>query len=1242
MKTSFLTLIIVLLAGVQGYAQTQAEPWVACMNNAILECDNGYEATICTEFSPDGEACLYCLDDQGERGGVQGCGGPGWATAPRNTNCPDCRSRADGGSIDQTNGNYHKSVPVSGGSLEYNSERTSNRAGAYKIEHTIFDEVPTFLSTYELKVEVAGRVETFNKTATDTTISYTWDGLDNNGQPAKGVQKLVATLTIPGEGDLSQTFNIGVMNNESMGSGDWSFSGQNSYSPSTGRLHTSNGVAVDTPAVSLAFAGFAPGDLGVLSPSGDKMYVFNSEGVQQNTLSALTGAVLETFTYDVNGKLEKITDAYGAETIFLRNASGELAGVQGPDGLMTTIAMIGGQVTSVTSPEGEVHSMTYAASGMLETFAKPSGKTTTFELDADGNIVKSTDNGGNFFNYAPVATHEDLIKMERTSNMGRVETIWSLKSEVRSGTQTLSPLGVKTVIGGDAGEDGLEYWEEGDSSRLINYQGDVRFGALNRVPLKVTEVQDNRTSVTDYTYGVTLNDPANPFSINTYAMSKDVNGRVGTSVYTGATKTWLYTSPEGRLQTTVIDDFEKPVIEQTGVFTPVTYVYDTRGRIDTVTQGSRVTDYTYDAKGFVSEVENALGEVTSYTYDDDGRVLTTTLPDLRVVTSLYDSNGNLTELTPDGKPKHSMLYNAYELIQQYLPPVLGGTSAPIDYVYNADKELIRVDRPDGTSVDYNRDLVKGVLNSISVGGIDQYSYTYSTKNGAVKTAASKYGVSNEFDYKGKYRRMAKWSDSISGDQTAKTTYNYNDNFWITKWSVQGSSASPIRNVWYQYDDDGLLTKAGKAYYTYGNTDPLLRKIVMGVVEENYSYSLLGELTGKDTLANGSAVHDLTYTRDALGRVDTKTEVKGGVSHTYDYDYDSSGRLTEVKKDAATLSTYSYDGNNNRIGGVVNGAATVATYDDQDRVLAYNNLVFTYNDNGERISRTDTSTNKTTTYAYTSLGQLESATLPNGKKVEYTYDGLGRRVTRSFDGNLKTRYVYQGKRLVAEIHPTNGTVVKRYIYVSDSHSPDYMIRWSKQFKFIKDHLGSIVMAIDQADGSVFQEIEYDEFGNVLSETKPWLHPFRFAGGIYEGRTKLTKFGVREYDAETGQWTSKDPILFAGGDTKLYGYVGSDPVNYIDPEGKSPTVLAGAVAGLFVGLATSQCDPLSTGFIKDGLIGAIGGGLIGVGVGIGGGSLGLAGGLAAGVSRAAGSVGFNLGGSALSLFATGDCQNPCGGN
>lgn len=64
------------------------------------------------------------------------------------------------------------------------------------------------------------------------------------------------------------------------------------------------------------------------------------------------------------------------------------------------------------------------------------------------------------------------------------------------------------------------------------------------------------------------------------------------------------------------------------------------------------------------------------------------------------------------------------------------------------------------------------------------------------------------------------------------------------------------------------------------------------------------------------------------------------------------------------------------------------------------------------------------------------------------------------------------------------------------------------------------------GDVAQELQYDEFGNVLLDTNPGFRPFGFAGGLYDPDTGLVRFGARDYDAVTGRWTAKDPILFRG--------------------------------------------------------------------------------------------------------------------
>jgi RHS repeat-associated protein len=100
--------------------------------------------------------------------------------------------------------------------------------------------------------------------------------------------------------------------------------------------------------------------------------------------------------------------------------------------------------------------------------------------------------------------------------------------------------------------------------------------------------------------------------------------------------------------------------------------------------------------------------------------------------------------------------------------------------------------------------------------------------------------------------------------------------------------------------------------------------------------------------------------------------------------------------------------------------------------------------------------------------------------------------------------------------------------------------------VKDHLGSVRQVVDVATGAVAQELAYDAWGRVLVDTNPGFQPFGFAGGLYEPDTGLVRFGARDYDPETGRWTTKDPVRFEGG-LNLYEYGASDPVNRVDPAG-----------------------------------------------------------------------------------------------
>jgi RHS repeat-associated protein len=345
---------------------------------------------------------------------------------------------------------------------------------------------------------------------------------------------------------------------------------------------------------------------------------------------------------------------------------------------------------------------------------------------------------------------------------------------------------------------------------------------------------------------------------------------------------------------------------------------------------------------------------------------------------------------------------------------------------------------------------------------------------------------------------------------------------------------------------------------------LISDSTLGLVIDTRTYNTFGELSTYTANVNGSPVFNVSYTRDNLGRIGEKVETVSGVTSTYDYTYDTAGRLTDVLLNGATLSHYTYDSNSNRLSLTNSSGTASGTYDAQDRLMSYGTKTYSYTANGELQSKRDTVLNQTTQYTYDVLGNLTSATLPDGTQINYVIDGQNRRIGKKVNGVLIQGFLYQGQlNPVAELDGNNN-VVSRFVYGTKANVPDYMIKGGVTYGIVSDHLGSPRLVINTSTGAIIQQMNYDEFGNVTQDTNPGFQPFGFAGGLYDRDTKLTRFGARDYDAETGRWTAKDPIKFDGGDTNLYGYVDSvgkppivdtnlyqytsdDPINWIDPRG-----------------------------------------------------------------------------------------------
>jgi len=177
-------------------------------------------------------------------------------------------------------------------------------------------------------------------------------------------------------------------------------------------------------------------------------------------------------------------------------------------------------------------------------------------------------------------------------------------------------------------------------------------------------------------------------------------------------------------------------------------------------------------------------------------------------------------------------------------------------------------------------------------------------------------------------------------------------------------------------------------------------------------------------------------------------------------------------------------------------------------------------------------------------------LPNGKKITYIVDANNHRVGKAVNGSLTTGFLYDGDRIVAQLNGSNA-IVSQFVYASQTQTPDYMVSGGVIYRIFSDQLGSPRLVLNTTNGAIAEQIDNDEFGNVISDTNPGFQLFGFAGGLYDQDTKLVRFGARDYNPAVGRWTAKDPILFAGGDTNLYGYVLNDPVNSWDASGLAPS-------------------------------------------------------------------------------------------
>jgi RHS repeat-associated protein len=579
----------------------------------------------------------------------------------------------------------------------------------------------------------------------------------------------------------------------------------------------------------------------------------------------------------------------------------------------------------------------------------------------------------------------------------------------------------------------------------------------------------------------------------------------------------------------------------------------------TSTAGATVRSltFTYGADGLPSSVTDSLGREVAMERDAAGRLVRKTMPGGDVVELQFSDGGDIVGIVPPGRPAHTFTYDARGSLASIVPPSVANTGS-ISFTYDDDGALTAVTRPDET-VGFSYDAA-GRLSSVDLsvqgGAQAAYALVYDPTTAQITSVTGPGGAALDYTYDGALMTGVAWSGPVTG----AVTRTYDDRLAVATESVNAAST-----IAYTHDDDDHLIDAGDLSITRDADTGFPSASTLGVVTDSWTYDDFGDLTAYSASANTTPLYSVTYERDALGRVTSKTETTGGATHTFAYTYDGKGQLAEVQRDAAVVETYGYDANGNRTSANVGGTSITATYDAQDRLLTYGGASFTFTPSGRLASRTS---GGTSSFEYDAAGNLLHAALSDGTDVTYLIDPGLRRIGRDVDGVAAERFLYVGSRPIAQLD-TNGQLVSRFVYAGGV-APAYVVRGGAAHRLITDQAGSVRLVVNATTGAVVQRLEYDGFGRVTLDTNPGFQPFGFAGGLYDPETGLVRFDSRDYDATTGRWTAKDPIGFLGLDTNLYRYAGNDPVNLADPSGLGAVEI---VAGIFAGIMDVAMLPVT---------------------------------------------------------------------
>ncbi|XP_051790160.1 teneurin-2 isoform X2 [Erpetoichthys calabaricus] len=862
----------------------------------------------------------------------------------------------------------------------------------------------------------------------------------------------------------------------------------------------------------------------VASPREQEMYVFNSDGIHQYTLSLITGQALYNFTYGPdNTTVLGVVDNCNNSLRVRRDSNGTPRHLLLSDNQTITLTVSNsGGLKSVSVQNLELAFMTYeSASGLLATKSDETGWTTFYEYDSEGRLTNVTSPTG-----LVTSLHREMeksinIDIENSNRDDDVTVITNLSSveasytvvqdQVRNSYQLCNNGTLRVMY---ANGMGISFHTE---PHILAGTVSPTIGRRN-----ITLPMENGLNSIEWR----LRKEQTKGKVTVFGRKLRAHGRNLLSIdFDRNTHTEKIYDDHRKFTLRIVYDLQgRPSLwlPSSGL-APVNVSYSPSGQLVGLQRGAMNERTEYDGKGRIASRVFVDGKTWSYTYLERSMVLL--LQSQRQYIFEFDTSDWINAVTMPSVARHTMtthtsvgyirnIYNPpesnasviYDFTEdgKLLDTLFLGTGRKVFYKYGKLSKLSEVVY-DGTAVTFGYDETTGVLKMVNL-------------------------QSGGFSCTIRYRKIGPLIDkqiyrfSEEGMVNARFDYTYHDNSFRIASMKPVISETPLPVDLYRYDEiSGKVEHFGKFGVIYYDINQIITTAVMTLSKHFDTHGRIKEVQYE---IFRSLMYWMTVQYDNMGRV-TKRELKlGPYSNTtkYTYEYDGDGQLNAVKVNDWPTWRYSYDLNGNlHLLNPGNSARLMPLrYDLRDRITRLGDVQYKLDEDGILSQR------GSDVFEYNSKGLLVRAySKVSGWNVQYHYDGLGRRVSSKTNLGQHLQFFYadlNNPARVTHVYNHSSSEITSLYYDLQGHLFAMEISSGEEYYIASDNTGT-PLAVFSSNGLMIKQLQYTAYGEIYQDSNPDFQlVIGFHGGLYDALTKLVHFMQRDYDVLAGRWTAPDHTLW----------------------------------------------------------------------------------------------------------------------